>query len=119
MYITAPEITVSGVNKKGKERLIVERQVDGFDPENTIAWKTIQLKFSTGIRHPELLSIAYILEKIGHLPKITRTCRRSYVVLIKWFNENWTEIEPLLNRIQLLDENEMVISGSRQGSCTF
>lgn len=114
MYFSCSEIAVYGSPIKGKERMIVEKEMKGFDYKKSAAWSAIQSQFSSGIRHPELLSIAYLLERMVKLPTVSRTCKRSFVCLIKWFSDNWSEISKYIGRITLLDDHESAISGQRE-----
>lgn len=98
----------------GKEARKVQTLLEGFNVDNCKAWKEITRHFSTGIRHNELVSIANILVKTYDLPALTRYCHRSFAVLIKWFQDNWDRIDPVIHNIKLLDENNRVICGYRE-----
>ena len=100
--------------RKGKEKMIVERTLNNFDAKCCCAWKALTSQFSTGIRHPELLSIAEILVNNYKLPDFGRTGKRSYACLIKWFDDNWTDISKIIGRFTLLDQNDSPISGHRE-----
>ena len=99
---------------KGKEGRHIERVLSGFDYKNCKAWKCLREQFSTGIRHRELLSIASILTQLYGLPELNRDARRSFVVLIKWFDDRWPQIDTYLKHMCLLDENMMKIDHERE-----
>lgn len=100
--------------KKGKEASYIEKMLKDFDYKSSVTWKKIQNLFSTGIRHTELISIAQVLMHISDVPKISRSCHRSFPVLIKWFDDNWDKIESYIYNISLLDENKNKIDFSRE-----
>lgn len=100
--------------KTGKEATYIKKILKNFDYESSNTWKKIQELFSTGIRHSELISIAEILIYLFGVPNISRSCHRSFPVLIKWFDDNWEIIEPHIYNISLLDEDKKQINLSRQ-----
>jgi hypothetical protein len=70
-------------------------------------------RFGPGIVTKELKWIQAVLcTKIPDL-KADRDSTRDGRVLVKWFEENWTAISPVLQYIQLLDENEESITPAR------
>jgi hypothetical protein len=62
----------------------------------------------------ELKSIAAILSAITGFPGPKRDAKRSYILTIKWFKDNWKWVMPWLPLIQLKDADEMVIDGKRE-----
>jgi hypothetical protein len=84
-----------------------------FNFENSNAWQSIIEKFSTGIRHRELCSTALLISHFFGAPKISRDARRSFPVLIKWFENHWATIEPIWSCLNLLDESKVVIDRAR------
>lgn len=101
-------------SKKGKEASYIKKVLSDFDYKSSLTWKKIQHMFSTGIRHTELLSVAEVLVHLTGAPNISRSCHRSFPVLIKWFDDNWEILEPIIYRISLLDENKNKIDFSRE-----
>lgn len=100
---------------RGREASHVKHELKDFDFHSCAAWIEIQNRFSTGIRHTELLSIAKVLCLIcKDLPPVGRSCCRSFPVLIKWFSENWEVIRPELSCISILDEEQKPITGLRE-----
>jgi hypothetical protein len=98
----------------GKEKSHISEILRTFDFESCEAWQAITHRFSTGIRHRELCSIALVIVRYFGVTKISRDARRSFPVLIKWFQDNWSEINPLIATMNLLDENEEVIDYDRE-----
>jgi hypothetical protein len=45
-------------------------------------------RFSSGIRHRELMSLALIFGTVCDVPPLTRDNKRSFPLLMKWFDEN-------------------------------
>jgi hypothetical protein len=73
------------------------------------------MQFSSGIRQGELTSVACILCSLNEsLSIITRSHRRSFPLLILWFEENWTMIEHVLPLVALCDESEVPINFLRE-----
>jgi hypothetical protein len=73
------------------------------------------MRFSSGVRHRELLSIAMILcNFIDSLEMPGRNEKRSFPLLIRWFSDNWSQIGPLLSAIDLRDERDSLINFDRE-----
>jgi hypothetical protein len=64
------------------------------------AWCCLSLVYGPRLRQDELVSIASILAAQLNL-KLDRDARRRKNVMVKWFEENWMRIEPLLGQIVL------------------
>ncbi|EAY16333.1 hypothetical protein TVAG_359410 [Trichomonas vaginalis G3] len=82
----------------GTEAARVRKRLANFDSERCIAWIEIQKRFGSGITHSELKSIAQVIcehQREPHL-KLDRDASRDNRVLLKWFTENWSIIEPHL-----------------------
>lgn len=99
---------------KGKEARIIAKTLKDFNFKKCKAWFSLSSQFSSGIRFPELLSIAYVLQRIVELPDITRSEKRSFPCLVKWFDDNWEAIKDPIKQITLLDENTIPINGQRE-----
>jgi hypothetical protein len=82
----------------GKKR--IASRLDGFNPKDTPAWREITRRFGASIKQPELVSIASVLAQSTNI-KLDRDAKRRKAVLIKWFEENWTTIEPFLDYVVL------------------
>lgn len=101
---------------KGSEAQRVNKRLEGFDHMNCTAFLGIRKWFSCGITNNELKSMARVLcSKIDGL-QLDRDATRDNRVLIKWYDENWSIIEPNLKYIQLRDEGGSVIDPSRDGN---
>jgi hypothetical protein len=85
-----------------------------FDYQSSEAWRALTQHFSSGIRHKELISIAFLITEWFHVPKIPRDARRSYPMLVKWFQDNWATIQPILPLINIRDDENCVIDSSRE-----
>ena len=94
---------------QGAEALRVQKRLQDFDYERSEAWAKIRQHFSNGITHTELKSAANILCLKLNL-KLDRDASRDNRVLIKWFQENWQQIEPHINKIHFTDENKVPIA---------
>jgi hypothetical protein len=59
--------------------------------------------FGPDLKQEELVSIAELIAKRLDI-RLDRDARRRKIVMVKWFDENWTAVEPLLSAIVLEDE---------------
>ena len=94
----------------GHEADRVSKRLSGFDYEKSSVWLNISSKFGSRISHAELKSIAFVICCYTGL-KVDRDASRDNRVLIKWYEENWNEIQPLLPKIHLRDNNDVEIMG--------
>jgi hypothetical protein len=62
----------------------------------------------------ELKSIAAILSHITGFPGPSRDAKRSYILTIRWFKDNWRWVFPWLPLVQLKDAANRVIDGKRE-----
>jgi hypothetical protein len=90
------------------EKQRIMKSLGSFNPHQSHAWKEIEQHFGTGIVHNEVVSIANVFTTCFQVPAIGRNEKRSFQLLIKWFNEHWGEIEPFLSHIALLKNDEEV-----------
>jgi hypothetical protein len=86
-----------------EERERVQKRVDGFNWKRSTAWKRLTASYGPHLKHEELLSIADLVAKKLDI-RLDRDARRRKIVMIKWFEENWAAVEPLLSKIILEDE---------------
>lgn len=86
-----------------EERERVQKRVDGFKWKRSTAWKRLTASYGPHLKHEELLSIADLVAKKLDI-RLDRDARRRKIVLVKWFEENWGAVEPLLSKIVLEDE---------------
>ena len=94
----------------GPEAKIIAKELSHFDYQKSYAWQQLQLHFSSGVRFSELKSIASILiMNFPYLPPLSRSAVRSAPILIKWYNDNWKLIAPILPYIKMIDSDFNVI----------
>jgi hypothetical protein len=61
------------------------------------------------------VSVAAVLcSLVETLPVLTRSEKRSYPLLVRWFEQNWGEIEPFFALIHLRDERMDVVDFERE-----
>jgi hypothetical protein len=101
-------------SRSGKESRHIAQMLKGFDYTTCEAWSGLTQHFSSGIRHRELISIAFLITEWFHVPKIPRDARRSYPMLVKWFQDHWTTIQPMLPLISIRDDENCLIDSSRE-----
>lgn len=93
-----------GVQRKSEAQIIAEK-LGGYDYKSSDVWKKLMVRFSSGIRHHELFSVAIIIQQIIKSTSLSRNEKRSFPLLIRWFERNWNSIESVLSSIRLLDVN--------------
>jgi hypothetical protein len=99
----------------GLEAQIIASQLSGFDYQRSPVWQRLQLQFSSGVRHRELETVALILCSLNNqLPVPTRSERRSFALMIRWFETYWAKLEPILPLVALRDEFDEVINLKRE-----
>jgi hypothetical protein len=87
-------------NSISEERERVQRRVEGFNWRKSRAWTQLTCLYGPKLNQEELVSIADLVA--GRLQiKLDRDARRRKTVIIKWFEENWNLIQPLLSTIVL------------------
>ena len=62
--------------------------------------KRIQDLLGQRLTCPELLSVAQIISRKTSL-QLNRECKRRKIVLLKWFDENWDRISPIIANLKL------------------
>jgi hypothetical protein len=92
--------TTPAESNKEKER-IAER-LGGFNSKDNVVWKEITHRFGSNLKQPELLSIAHVLASHAGL-KLDRDAKRRKSVLVKWFDEHWSQLCPYLDYVVLED----------------
>lgn len=101
------------------ERKKIDERLRGFSLNESAAWKDICDRFGPNLNQTELLSIAEVLcYEVNHSQrnfplKVDREAKRRKEVLIKWFDENYVDLQPHLKTIVLEDENGLIIDPKR------
>jgi hypothetical protein len=85
-----------------KEKDRIARRLGGSNAKDSPVWKAITQRFGSNIKQPELLSMAQVLAAQANV-RLDRDAKRRKSVLIKWFEENWTAVEPFLQYVVLED----------------
>jgi hypothetical protein len=85
-----------------KEKHRVNERLANFSTKDNFAWKEISSRLGQKITFHELLSIARVLAAHADI-WLDRDARRRKSVLIKWFDENWSDLAPYLNDVVLED----------------
>jgi hypothetical protein len=99
---------------KGKDGQHVEAILRSFTVEKSVAWDALTRHFSSGIRHRELCSIAFVLSHCFGFASISRDAPRSNPVVIKWFHDNWAGVKPVLSLVALHDDRDGIIDYHRE-----
>jgi hypothetical protein len=86
-----------GSSWTSEERLRISRRMESWTAEGSEVWRSLQNIFGEKIQRYALLDMAVQLsQELGIA--LDRDAKRRKNVLIKWFEENWARIYPLLNR---------------------
>ena len=86
------------------EAFINSRRVKpyGVSPKESPIWKEITRRFGVNVKHAELVSIASVLANSANI-RLDREAKRRKTVLVKWFEENFSAIQPFLDYVVLED----------------
>jgi hypothetical protein len=90
----------NNLGRIANERIRVQSRVDGFDWRLSHAWRHLAFIYGEKVTQGELVSVADLLARSIGI-RLDRDARRRKVVMIKWFEENWAFIYPLLPIIAL------------------
>ena len=94
--------------QNGKEKFRIQNRLRDFNPRENQAWKEITSRFGTSLKQPELLSIAQVLSQNANV-KLDRDAKRRKCVLIKWFSENWSKLQPFLGYVILENSSDNTV----------
>lgn len=84
------------------ERTRIAKRLFGFNPKDNYVIKEIAKRFGGAIKQGELIGIASAIAEKANL-KLDRDAKRRKNVLIRWFDENWETVGPLLDYVVLED----------------
>ena len=95
-----------------KER--IEKRLQGFQYKNSNAWKTLIQLYGETVKRSTLCEIAKFISSAKQL-KIDRDAKRRKDVLVKWFEDNWSDVYPFIkyvrvkNEIPFFSQNEITV----------
>ena len=110
----APQTEQKVKRGEGAEAKRVAERLNGFNYETSETWRILKEKFSSGVTHSELKSVAFVLCQYAEGLALDRDATRDNRVLIKWFDEHWDIIKNLIDKVSLKDEKEVVINQERE-----
>jgi hypothetical protein len=84
------------------------------DALNSAAYLVLRARFGSAVSLGELRSIAVIVAMYVNVKPPGREVKRSKLLLISWFADNWPQVAPCLPCIGLRDEELRVVDGRRQ-----
>lgn len=87
-------------NQITEEKIRIQKRIQGFKWRDSRVWEFLTARFGHKLTQDELVSIADLICRQTQL-RLDRDARRRKVVLLKWFEENWTIVQPLLHIIVL------------------
>lgn len=91
-------------DKQSPEKERIKERIGNFNPKDNKILQEIMARFGQKVKHPELLSIANVVAKNAQIV-LDRDAKRRKSVLLKWFEENWIRISPLLPYVILEGDN--------------
>jgi hypothetical protein len=83
----------------------IQRRIEGFDWQESGIWAFLCWLFGPKLSQDELVSLGGLVARTLGI-QLDRDARRRKSVMIKWFEEHWIEIQPLLWFVRL-DEVEV------------
>lgn len=94
----------------GSEAKNISEKLGNFQIDNSFAYHFIKTKFGRSLRFNELIGIvksiqAYCSQKGIVLPPITRNEKRSFQLLIKYVDDHFEILRPILEKVTLCDES--------------
>lgn len=81
--------------KLAAEKARIETRLNGFSPQGSPAWKGLTSLYGKSISQTFLVQLACQISLKLNIP-LDRDAKRRKKVLIKWFDEHWIEVLPLL-----------------------
>jgi hypothetical protein len=66
------------------------------------------------VRLAELSSIATLAAVVARVKAPTREMKRSFLLMITWFRDNWADVMPYLPLMQLRDGDDRPIDMTRE-----
>ncbi|EAX94285.1 hypothetical protein TVAG_057860 [Trichomonas vaginalis G3] len=81
----------------------VQQRVSGFNASLSEAWPTLCQHFGQKITQDELVSIAEAIKPYAQV-KLDRDARRRKSVILKWYQDNWSQISKYIKYVVLEDE---------------
>lgn len=86
------------------EKRRVAQRLAGFDVKGSQVWREISARFGANIKQGELTSIASEIAKTANI-RLDRDAKRRKMVLLRWFEENWEQIQPYLEYVVIEETN--------------
>ena len=80
------------------EKQRIALRMNGFDLKENHIWEELTKRFGSNIKRGELTNIAKVLAEAANI-KLDRDAKRRKSVLLKWFDEHWDTIYPLLDYV--------------------
>jgi hypothetical protein len=78
----------------------IQRRLDGFNWKKSRAWRHLCMQFGPKLNQDELVSIAELIGAHAGI-RPDRDAQRRKVVMLKWFEEHWGLILPLIGFVVL------------------
>jgi hypothetical protein len=101
------------------EKLRNTQRLMGFNEKSSIAWSFLSQRFGVKLTRLELVSLAQVLSSHLRIP-LDREAFRRRRVLLKWFEENWADVEPFLRaHIVVLDTEGCPVGGDPRERSKF
>jgi hypothetical protein len=87
------------------EQQRIKKDLGDFDAVKSSTFQQLQQQFGANLRHTDLRSIALVLIKTMGIPTISRNERRSFPILVKWFDRHWTLVSSVIGQIELHNDD--------------
>jgi hypothetical protein len=99
----------------GQEAMMMRKELGDFDYLRSAAYSAIVAQFGSTLRLMELKGIICAIQvwwKLKHgteLPKLSRNTKRSFPLMVKYVNDHYNEITPVLPHVSVRNANNQQI----------
>jgi hypothetical protein len=88
-----------------QERSLLEARLRNFDLASSPPYQLFQAKGWHSMKFPEMVSVCEVLAKESHVP-MDREAKRRKTVLFKWLSDNWMQLKPQIDTLQLMFQDD-------------
>jgi hypothetical protein len=100
------EITLSRLPQRVDEKGWLAREMAGFDPNLSPAWRFLTEQHGDRIRKEEIVSLGQVCSARLDIP-LVREYKRRKETMLKWFDNHWDIIHPfLVTKVEIILDPE-------------
>ena len=106
----------ASLRQRKKDIQLIAAELVNWNKETSTAFKFLTRRFNK-VTKPIILSLAHILSFVFGIPQVTREAYRDKRVLIKWYDDHFDQIQPIIdNFICIKDQNFHLIGNQSDQS---